>query len=60
MHYLTDGSTAVTGGYDGRGTTRLFMMHPEKAPVPDGMTTLFFQHSWHLIRHDLVEMVYSF
>ncbi|XP_056848447.1 uncharacterized protein LOC130498828 [Raphanus sativus] len=34
----------------------LFMMHPEKAPGPDGMTALFFQHSWHIIKKDLVEM----
>ena len=38
----------------------LFMMHPEKAPGPDGMTTLFFQHSWHIIKKDLVEMVNNF
>ena len=28
----------------------LFMMHPEKAAGPDGMTALFFQHSWHVIK----------
>ena len=36
------------------------MMHPEKAPGPDGMTALFFQHSWHIIKKDLVEMVNNF
>ncbi|XP_048596422.1 uncharacterized protein LOC125578148 [Brassica napus] len=35
----------------------LFMMHPGKAPGPDGMTALFFQHSWHIIKSDLVELV---
>ena len=38
----------------------LFMMHPEKAPEPDGMTALFFQHSWHILKKDLLEMVNSF
>ena len=38
----------------------LFMMHPEKAPDSDDMTTLFFQHSWHIIKSDLVEMVNNF
>ena len=38
----------------------LFMMHPKKAPGPDEMTTLFFQHSWHIIKKDLVEMVNNF
>ena len=38
----------------------LFMMHPEKAPGPDGMTTLFFQHSWHIIKKDMVDMVKIF
>ena len=38
----------------------LFMMHLEKAPGPDGMTALFFQHSWHIIKNDLVEMVNNF
>ena len=38
----------------------LFMMHSEKAPGPDGMTTLFFQHSWHVIKKDVVEMVNNF
>ena len=38
----------------------LFMMHPGKAPGPDGMTVLFFQHSWHIIKKDLVELVNNF
>lgn len=37
-----------------------FMMHPEKAPGPDGMTALFFQHSWHFIKKDLHELVNNF
>ena len=36
------------------------MMHPEKAPGPDGMTALFFQYSWHILKKDLLEMVNSF
>ena len=36
------------------------MMHPEKAPGSDGMTALFFQHSWHIIKEDLVVMVNNF
>ena len=38
----------------------LFMMHPKKAPGPDGMTALFFQHSWHIIKAYLVELVNDF
>ena len=38
----------------------LFMMHLEKAPGPDGMTALFFQHSLHIIKNDLVEIVNNF
>lgn len=38
----------------------LFMMHPEKAPGLDGMTTLFFQRAWHIIKKDLLEMVNNF
>ena len=38
----------------------LFMMHPEKASGPDGMTAFFFQRSWHIIKKDLVDMVNNF
>ena len=38
----------------------LFMMHPEKAPDPDGMTALFFQKAWDIIKKDLLSLVNSF
>lgn len=38
----------------------LFMMHPEKTLGPDGMTALFFQHSWHIIKKELLELVNDF
>ncbi|CAA7051622.1 unnamed protein product [Microthlaspi erraticum] len=38
----------------------LFMMHPEKAPGPDGMTALFFQRSWHIVKQDVLSMVNNF
>ncbi|XP_010412832.1 PREDICTED: uncharacterized protein LOC104699194 [Camelina sativa] len=38
----------------------LFMMHPDKAPDPDGMTTLFYQKAWNTIKADLVLLVNSF
>ena len=38
----------------------LFLMHPEKAPGPDGMTALFFQRSWSIIKSDITDMVNEF
>ncbi|XP_023634308.1 uncharacterized protein LOC111829455 [Capsella rubella] len=38
----------------------LFMMNPEKAPGPDGMTALFFQQAWGVVKEDLVFVVNSF
>ena len=38
----------------------LFMMHPEKTPGPDRMTAPFFQHSWPIIKKDLLEIVNDF
>ena len=38
----------------------LFMTHPDKVPGPDGMTAIFFQHSWHIIKDDLGEIVNNF
>ena len=38
----------------------LFMMHPEKAPGSDGMTALFFQHFWNVIKKEVVELVNNF
>ncbi|XP_010501979.1 PREDICTED: uncharacterized protein LOC104779321 [Camelina sativa] len=33
----------------------LFMMHPDKAPGPDGMTALFYQRAWDTVKADLVD-----
>ncbi|XP_010424493.1 PREDICTED: uncharacterized protein LOC104709611 [Camelina sativa] len=38
----------------------LFMMSPNKAPGPDGMTALFFQKAWRVVKEDLVAMVDRF
>ena len=35
----------------------LFMMHPEKAPGPDGMTALVFQQSWSIIKTYITDLV---
>lgn len=38
----------------------LFMMNPEKAPGLDGMTALFFQRSWNIIKSDILHLVNGF
>ena len=38
----------------------LFTMHPEKSPRPDGMTTLFYQKFWDIVKDDLTHMVNQF
>ena len=38
----------------------LFAMHPEKTPGPDGMTTLFYQKFWDIVKEDLTLMVNKF
>ncbi|XP_010481009.1 PREDICTED: uncharacterized protein LOC104759828 [Camelina sativa] len=35
-------------------------MHPEKTPVPDGMSALFFQRFWPNLKGDLVALVKEF
>lgn len=38
----------------------LLSLNPEKAPGPDGMTALFFQRFWEVVRCDLTKTVKSF
>ena len=38
----------------------LFSMHPNKAPRPDGMSPLFFQKFWYLIKEDTFKAIQSF
>ncbi|KAF7839238.1 ribonuclease H [Senna tora] len=37
--------------------TALFQMNGGKAPGPDGMTPLFFQHCWDTVQDDVISMV---
>ena len=38
----------------------VFAIHPEKAPGPDGMTSLFYQRFWNVIGKDIVSTVQDF
>ena len=66
---LENVSTTITGAINEDLTTpvtewkvklAIFAMHPEKAPGPDGMTTLFYQKSWDTVKEDLTRMVNQF
>mgnify|MGYP004711329767 CR=1 FL=1 len=35
-------------------------LHPDKAPRPNGMTSIFFQKFWNVIKKDLTDAISSF
>ena len=37
--------------------TAILQMHPTKAPGPDDMPALFFQHYWQIIGRDIADFV---
>ena len=37
-----------------------FSMHSEKAPRPDGLTAIFYQKLWDIVKEDLTHMVNQF
>ena len=63
---LAEVSTTITGAVNENLTApvtewevklALFAMHPEKAQGPDGMTALFYQKFWDIVKEDLTRMV---
>ena len=38
----------------------VFVLHPNKAPEPDGMTPIFFQMFWNIIKYNLIAAIGSF
>ncbi|XP_048599931.1 uncharacterized protein LOC125595422 [Brassica napus] len=66
---LSEVPTTVTGSMNDNLTApvtewevklALFAMHPDKAPGPDGMTALFYQKFWDIVKEDLTLMVNKF
>ncbi|XP_013607959.1 PREDICTED: uncharacterized protein LOC106314671 [Brassica oleracea var. oleracea] len=55
---MNDNLTALVSEWEIK--LALFAMHPEKAPGPDGMTALFYQKFWDIVKEDLTLMVNKF
>lgn len=68
-HALREVNTVITEDINGYLTApptekeihaAFFMMHPDKALGLDGMTAVFFQKAWGVIKDDLLILVNSF
>ena len=66
---LAEVSTTITGDVNEKLTAPVtewevklasFAMHPENALRPDGMTALFYQKFWDIVKEDLTRMVNQF